>query len=410
MPDAEIVQPITQPNTLLKLARRLESQPILGVDTESNSLFAYREQVCLIQFSTPSEDALVDPLALPDLTPLAGLFENPRIEKIFHAAEYDLICLKRDFGFSFANLFDTMLAARLLGRKEVGLGAVIEAEFGLHVDKRNQRADWGRRPLEEDLLAYATLDTHYLIPLRDILKKELEEKGLTSLAEEDFQRLCRTSVPPVDDDAHAWWRVGGSHELTPQQAAVLQELCNYRARVAQQVNRPLFKVFGDKTIIAIAVNCPGNLRDLGTLPGMSPKQVNRHGRALLGLVQRGLEAEPLAPPRPTRPDERYLNRLDALREWRKEKGKQTGVDSDVILPRELLTALANENPLSEEALGEVMCEYPWRREKFGAEILQVLVKSNNGGKPKPVYRRRGKRNHKKQAAGGGMGIASLRLS
>lgn len=386
-----LTQPITQPAALEKLARRLGNQPILGVDTESNSLFAYREQVCLIQFSTCEEDALVDPLALTDLNSLAGIFENPKIEKIFHAAEYDLICLKRDFGYKFANLFDTMVAARLLGRKEVGLGAILEAEFGVHADKRHQRADWGKRPLEEGLLAYATLDTHYLIPLRNQLKQELEEKGLWALSQEDFQRLCRISVPPPDEDAYAWWRIGGSHELTPQQAAVLQELSNYRMRIAQQANRPLFKVFGDKTLVAIAINCPGTLRDLGTLPGMSPHQVQRHGRTLLQLVQRGLEAEPLTAPRPPRPDERYLNRLEALRTWRKEKGRETGVDSDVVLPRDLVTALATQNPQSLEALGEVMKEFPWRLDKFGGEILKVLNKLNNGGKKRPDRRRKTKR-------------------
>jgi ribonuclease D len=142
----------------------------VAVDTESNSLFAYREQVCLVQFSTTQADFLVDPLALADLTPLAPLFADPKIEKVFHAAEYDLLCLKRDFGFSFANLFDTMLAGRILGRKEIGLGAMLEAFYGVQADKRHQRANWGQRPLPAPLLEYATLDTHYLIPLRDAWK------------------------------------------------------------------------------------------------------------------------------------------------------------------------------------------------------------------------------------------------
>ena len=404
MPEAEIVRPITQPNALERLARRLERQPIVGVDTESNSLYAYREQVCLIQFSSQDEDALVDPLALADLSPLAGIFENPKIEKVFHAAEYDLICLKRDFGFTFNNLFDTMAVARLLGWKELGLGAILEKEYGIHADKRNQRADWGRRPLDDSLLAYATLDTHYLIPLRHKMLGELEEKGLTALAQEDFQRLCRISVPLVDEDANAWWRIGSSHELTPQQAAVLQELCNYRLRFAQQVNRPLFKVFGDKTLTAIAVNCPGTLRDLSALPGMSPKQVQRHGRTLLQVVQRGLESEPLTAPRPPRPDERYLNRLDALRTWRKEKGQSTGVESDVILPRDLMVELATRNPQDAVALGEVMSEFPWRLEKFGAEILGLLAKCNNHGKQKPARRKRRRGAKNGDAAKDGTGI------
>jgi len=181
MPDAEIIRPITQPAALEKLARRLARHSILGVDTESNSLFAYREQVCLIQFSTSDEDALVDPLALDDLSPLADIFASPKIEKIFHAAEYDLICLKRDFGFSFANLFDTMVAARILGWEEIGLGSILKAEFDVQLDKRFQRANWGKRPLAAELINYASRDTHYLIPLRDRLWSDLQRQGMAHL-------------------------------------------------------------------------------------------------------------------------------------------------------------------------------------------------------------------------------------
>ena len=155
------------------MARDLLSQAQVAVDTESNSLFAYREQVCLVQFSTAEKDYLLDSLALQDLRCLEPLFSSPAIEKVFHAAEYDLICLRRDFGFTFANLFDTMVAARILGRDGVGLGAMLEAEFGLHLDKRYQRANWGERPLKPALLAYARLDSHYLVALRQRLEPAL---------------------------------------------------------------------------------------------------------------------------------------------------------------------------------------------------------------------------------------------
>ncbi len=152
-------QVITHAAALRTLANELQRHPIIAVDTESNSLYAYRERVCLIQFSTPLADTLVDPLALDDLTPLAPIFADPKIEKVFHAAEYDLICLKRDFGFEFANLFDTLVAARILGRKHVGLGAILAAEFNVEQDKRFQRANWGARPLPPDHLFYAVQDT-----------------------------------------------------------------------------------------------------------------------------------------------------------------------------------------------------------------------------------------------------------
>lgn len=162
---------VDHPTAFSRLASLLQEEPVIGVDTESNSLFAYQEQVCLIQFSTAGDDYLVDPLALKDLSALAPVFANPAIEKVFHAGEYDLICLKRDYGFTFDNLFDTMLAARILGLPGLGLGTMLEQEFSIQADKRLQRANWARRPLTTSMMAYARMDTHYLVALRDMLKK-----------------------------------------------------------------------------------------------------------------------------------------------------------------------------------------------------------------------------------------------
>ena len=366
-------QPITKVDGFKRLINSLSHQPIIAVDTESNSLFAYREQVCLIQFSTPEADYLVDPLALEDLSPLGSIFADPHIRKTFHAAEYDLLCLKRDFGFSFANLFDTMLAARILGRKEVGLGSILEAEFNLQVDKRHQRANWGQRPLPVYLLDYARQDTHYLIPLCELFERQLKEKKLLALAQEDFQRLCQVDAHP-DNGKTACWRVNGVHHLSPQQAAVLQELCKYRDEVARQHNRPLFKVISDNTLFAIASACPATEEELKTLPGMTSHQVKRHGKALLQAVRSGLKGDPIRPPRNIRPDDSFLARVEALKQWRKLKAKELKVESDIILPRDLLHQLASHNPRGPETLAECLVEVPWRREKYGEEILAVLRK------------------------------------
>ncbi len=373
MPDPEINRPITNPGGLKRLAQLLADQPIIAVDTESNSLFAYHEQVCLVQFSTPESDTLLDPLALTDLSPLGPIFANPGIQKAFHAAEYDLLCLKRDFGFSFTNLFDTMLAARILGRKEVGLGSILEAEFGIQVDKRQQRANWGQRPLPDYLLDYASQDTHYLIPLKQKLELELKEKGLLPLAQEDFRRECLVEAAP-DTIKTDCWRVSGVHKLSAQQAAVLQQLCLYRDDVARYLNRPLFKVISDHTLYAIASALPSSLDELKTLPGMTNHQLNRHGKALLQAVQRGLKDEPVHPPRNVRPDDRFLTRVEALKQWRKLKAQELKVESDIILPRDLLHALAAHNPQDMSALTECLSDVPWRRERYGEEILKVLRK------------------------------------
>lgn len=364
---------ITEPEELNRLVEELVHQPIVAVDTESNSLYVYREQVCLIQFSTPDEDYLVDPLALDDLTPLEPVFASPEIEKVFHAAEYDLLCMDRDFGFEFANLFDTMLAARILGRDAVGLGSMLEETFGVRLEKRYQRANWGQRPLPDHLLRYARLDTHYLVALRDRLEMELRELGRLALAREDFERLTvvnghRGTIKPEDE----CWRVKGSHDLDPQQAAILLELCTYRDQVAQRINRPLFKVMHDRTLAEIAEVQPETLAELGRVEGMSKRQVERHGRSILAAVKRGRDASPIYPPHTPRPDDDYLERVERLRQWRKDAARVMGVKSDVVLPRDLMMALARHNPKNRQELQEVLRSAPWRLDHYGDKILDAL--------------------------------------
>ncbi len=156
-------QPLSPPvwvatqSELHALVDDLMQQPSLAVDTESNSLHAYHEQVCLIQISTDKTDYLVDPLALDNITMLGEIFASTKIEKIFHAAEYDLICLKRDFDFSVANIFDTRWAVRVLGYSRDGLDGLLGERFDIQVDKKYQKADWGKRPLSDEQVNYARL-------------------------------------------------------------------------------------------------------------------------------------------------------------------------------------------------------------------------------------------------------------
>jgi ribonuclease D len=374
MTDLRLPEPIlvTKPAQLRDVAEKLSQETTVAVDTESNSLYVYRERVCLIQFSTAQTDYLVDPFALSDLTPLGPVFANPTIEKIFHAAEYDLICMKRDFSFEFNHLFDTMAAARILGRELVGLGSLLEVEFGVHLDKHYQRANWGQRPLPPHLLAYARLDTHYLIPLRERLKSELQAKALWPLALEDFERLCLVSGHNGVEHTPDCWRIRGAYDLSAQQAAVLMALCQYRDRVARMMDRPVFKVINDQTLLDIARLTPQDMGQLSRIHGMNEGQRRRHGARLLDAVTRGLNGPPIYPPRQQRPNEAYLNRIEALRRWRRVAGQNMGVNSDIILPRDLLFILAEQNPQNQSELAEVMRDVPWRLEHFGPQILKAL--------------------------------------
>lgn len=354
-------------------ASRLASAPRLAIDTESNSLHSYRERVCLIQISVPQADYLFDPLALPDLKPLAPLLENPKTEKVFHAAEYDLLCLQRDFGFKVTNLFDTHLASRTLGRPKTGLGDLLEEEFGVHLDKRYQRADWGKRPLPEDLLNYARLDTHYLLALRDLFERALKAGDRWEEAREAFELLSRITPHSNGFDPEGFWKIAHASRLSPVQAAVLRELYQFREDQAKRMDRPAFKVMGDRTLLAAAQALPHDLRAVAALPGMSESQVRRFGNPILAAVARGAKA-----PRPARRsspppvEEAVLNRFEKLRRWRQRAARARQVESDVILPREILWKIAREGPQDLSALHRSMVPLEWRHRTYGAEILVAL--------------------------------------
>jgi ribonuclease D len=368
-------QPLSPPvwvatqNELSALVKRLSQYTSVAVDTESNSLHAYHEQVCLIQFSTDDTDYLVDPLALDDLSLLGKIFANTKIEKIFHAAEYDLICLKRDFDFSVANIFDTRWAVRLLGYARDGLDGLLKEKFGIQVNKKYQKADWGKRPLSAEQINYARLDTHYLLPLKEMLQAELEQKDLLQLACEDFERATDVEIPvgkPV-----LWERMANNHSFTPRELTILKELYECRERIAEELNRPPFKVMGDTQLFDIARLTPQYLDELFGL-GLSNRQVVRWGKAVLQAVERGQEAPIVRPQQPERPDDAFLSRLDALKTWRKNTARQMQVESDVVLPRSLMETVAACAPGSITELSGLLANSPWRMTHFGSQILKVV--------------------------------------
>jgi ribonuclease D len=338
------------------------------VDTESNSLHAYRERVCLIQFSTAERDYVVDPLALDSLHPLETIFADERIEKIFHAAEYDLICLRRDYGYSFASIFDTMQAGRILGRKQAGLDRLLDEKFGVKTNKRFQKADWGVRPISRDLLLYAALDTHYLIPLRDLLAAELQEKQLWQLAQEDFRMACTATDQKPKTESAAWARLSGHRDLTARDMTVLKELVACREEIAARLDRPPFKVLDDERLVEIAEARPATLEELKGA-GLSARQLEFWGADVLDAVERGLKRPLLQRSPPRAPSGAYLKRLERLKEWRKKVAAAMDVESDVVLPRNLLLALAE---YGSRDVASIMRVSPWRLHQFGDQISQVL--------------------------------------
>ena len=360
----ELIQSSSQLNQLVEA---LTSQPRIAVDTESNSLHAYRERVCLIQFSTPETDYLVDPLSLDRLDILGPIFADPKIEKIFHAAEYDLICLRRDYGFKFANLFDTMQAGRILGSKQAGLDRLIEEKFNIKVNKRYQKADWGARPLSRDLMLYARLDTHFLLPLRDLLKTELEEKGFWPLAQEDFWMACHANGSRPKSESPTWARFANRRDLTLRDLTVLNELLALREQLAARLDRPPFKVLEDDRLVEIAKTKPTTVTELEV--ELTSRQIQNWGLLILEAIQRGTQGPLVKRIPPERANEAFVKRLEKLKNWRKKIAAEMDVESDVVLPKSLLVALAERGSQEVDRVRE--CS-PWRWEHFGAQIAAIL--------------------------------------
>jgi len=352
------------------LVRSIHQGQSIAVDTESNSLFAYPERVCLIQISTSYEDFLIDGLADLELEGLGKIFVDESIQKIFHAAEYDILCLKRDFGFQFGNLFDTMQAARILGYEKLGLSNLLMEFFGVDQGKSFQKANWGKRPLPSAMLNYARLDTHYLFQLRDQLVHQLCQKDLFDLAHEDFRRLCM--VEPNHKDTPLYAQVSGYQKLNEQQLRMLEELSQYRDQQAHKLNRPHFKVIGNATLLAIAQAMPKRSKELSRIPGVSPKLFERHAQGILQAVRNGLSKPPIQPRFHKKPSDKYVHRLDALKEWRKKVGQQMGVQSDIILPRDILEQIAGQNPSDLNTLRILMKDVPWRYAHFASEIMRII--------------------------------------
>lgn len=356
----------------------LNQQPRLALDLEANSMYAYREQICLIQISTPSRDYIIDPLAKLDLSPLAQLIANPAIEKILHAAEYDLILLKQEHGWQLENLFDTHLAGRILGLKQVGLASMLKERYNVQLDKSHQRANWGQRPLTPSQLNYAQADTHYLFQLRDDLYQELNEAKRLGEAKQSFAKQCHVTPSKHRFDPDKFWSIPGVYDLPDYGQATLKSLYSYRNEQAVRRNMPPFKIFSDQTLLELARRTPLTINQLRYIQGMSGGQISRYGADILKIVEENLFAP--APPRrrpPRRPTAASNDCFAKLQNWRKERAQARGVESDVILSREAMWAIAKANPRTLTDLSQIQSLDSWRLESYGEEILQLLAPRKN---------------------------------
>ncbi len=360
---------------------RLGSARRFAIDIEADSLYHYYEKVCLIQISTDDATWVVDPLAVENIRDMAPLIGNPSVEKVFHAAGYDVHCLRRDFGFSFANIFDTHVASQLLGYEFLGLGAMMETILGVHHSKRRQRDDWSRRPLAREQLDYAAMDTHHLLNLRDALEIELQQKGRLSWAREEFDAAATTERPEKEFDTEGFRRIKGSRELALQEQVLLRALYLTRDQIARKLDVPAFKVMNNSVLLELAKKPPQSAREMVDRPGISYRVSRKFAGEILQSIADSRNESPSWPETPSRnnwkpPSRIARRRLESLRQWRAAKSMELSLPVGVVFPAMLLENLAMTPPSSLEEMLETPGMRRWRVREFGEEMLQLIHNHN----------------------------------
>lgn len=341
---------------LAELLPLIDRNERIGADTEADSLHCYREKLCLFQISLPEGDFLVDPLAGNDLAPLVSVLTKKEI--VLHGADYDLRLLRRGLNFQPSRLFDTMIAARLLGYREFSYAALVEKFFDVKLGKGSQKANWALRPLSPQMATYARNDTHYLLPLARELERQLIERGRLEWFEQSCARALELAATDRERDGEEAWRIPGSGLVRGREAAILRAVWSWRDKEAERADRPAFHILRNDQLLHIARTA-----------AVGPMPVFRHFSERRARTFKAAIADALAlkeedwpqtrKRRGTRPSPEVLRVAEAIRKHRDETAHALGIEPSFIAPRAAIDAIAAATSLPEQLLG------PWQRELLG---------------------------------------------
>jgi ribonuclease D len=352
--------------------------PVVAVDTEAASFHKYRDRIYLVQLSTASDTAIIDPVALTDLAPLGELLADREVEKVLHDADYDLRTLDRDYAFRVTNVFDTRIAAQLAGEQSIGLAALLEKYLGIVLSKEHQKADWSRRPLPPEMLAYAASDTRHLLALRESLRDRLNTLGRLTWAEEEFGRLeaLRWTVP--SDGTEAYLRIKGAKALTSRQRAALREMQRWREGLAAAQDKASFRIIGNDALLAVSRTLPRTQAELAGTAGMPQSLAARHGTALLAAVERALALDESELPQLERhartpKDPTFDAQVERLKAARNRIATELSLDPGVLCGRGTLEAVARARPTDRAGLSHVSELRRWQVAVLGDALLAALA-------------------------------------
>jgi ribonuclease D len=355
---------------------RIANAPRFALDTEGASFHKFVDRIYLIQLSTADRHAIIDPLPIGPPAALGKLLEDPAVEVVFHDADYDLRLLHQDYGWHVRNIFDTRVAAQLLGIPAFGLAALLEKYFGVKLDKKHQRADWSMRPLTPGMLEYAAQDTMHLLGLRDRLADELNKKRRWSWAEEEFRRLEGTRWE-VEEPGTAFLKIKGARDLARRELAILRELANWRDALALKLDKATFRVVGNEVLLDAARLAPGDASTLAKIKGMPRGIVERYADEMLGAIARGMSAAESDLPRFPKAkrwarDPDFDTKVSLLKTARDEAAKRLELDPGVLCSRDRMESVARAVPKTIEEVAQVPELRRWQVAELGEEFVAAL--------------------------------------
>ncbi len=355
----------------------------VALDCEAAGFHRYSDRLSLLQLTAGPFTFLLDPLALDPREVLRPLVEDPEVEVLMHGADYDIRLLDRDLDLRLHGLFDTQIAASLLGEDGIGLSSLLERYFDVKLSKKYQRADWAERPLSEGMMTYAAHDTLHLRDLADLLSERLEAAGRMAWAEEEFRELERIRWDPPVNGEDPVLRVKGARDLTPREAERLRAALLWRDGIARERDKALFRVAGDPVLLEVARRGPATVEALASIQGMNAGLARGEGAPLLEALARvdGLPESDLRPyPRTPRGEGRgrplpeVEERFQRLKGVRNRHAEALGIDRGTLLPNAVLQALADSPPSSREGVESVPGLRRWQAGILADDLLDTLRK------------------------------------
>jgi ribonuclease D len=358
---------------LQEITDHLQQQDIIAVDLEANSLFAFRERISLIQVSTYDNDYVIDPLSISDMEPLLWVLRNPKIRKVMHGSDFDIVSFKRDYNTGIVNLFDTLVAARFLRYSGLGLAALIGKHFGFIIDKKYQKHNWAQRPLYQEHLDYARGDTHWLLALYDIMTVSLKKIDLLTASFEESELLTKKEWNGKGKSEDPYVRLKGFRGLELLDKKKVRLIWELREKIAEKRDVPSFRIFSNHSIIALA-NADPDSPEYSKILGHSALGKDR--KRLRDCICSAEEDERIFEKRKPTPRPQsgpYTERvLSALRLWRNEKVERENIDPVIVFSNGQLKDIARAIPRNKEDLMNIDGIRKWQCQLYTLEILRLV--------------------------------------